>query len=117
METEEFLEHFGKKGMRWGVRKGRASKPTASGKKKFARNLAIGVAGGAIAGLAIGAVLKKSGKLPVRSLPGRDASGIGISKFNPSAGNLGKFNPSAGNFPKHVNEAAFAKRLSEIRKM
>lgn len=59
-ETDEFLEHFGVKGMRWGVRKNKSDqKSTSSGKKKFARNVAISVTAGAAVGVVGGYAVKR----------------------------------------------------------
>lgn len=72
-EVDEFLEHFGIKGMRWGVRKERSSsnepKPPLD-KKALVKKVAIGV--GVIA-VAVGAAyaaksISQSGNVPVSSL-------------------------------------------------
>lgn len=66
-EIEDFLEHFGVKGMRWGQRKsrqeggsGRKSQTTAAGKARFGRNLTLGIIGGAAAGLTLAALAKST---------------------------------------------------------
>lgn len=65
MDTDEFLEHFGVKGMKWGVRKERDSGSKQPHKVFNKRNAAI--AGGVLAvgaGVAV-AVLAKNGNIPM----------------------------------------------------
>lgn len=77
--VDDFLEHFGKKGMKWGVRKDKDSndREQLSGKRKAAivagsaaavlvmRRVSISpvaqMAGGAAGGLAVNAILKRRG--------------------------------------------------------
>jgi hypothetical protein len=71
--VEDFLAHYGVKGMRWGIRKtneaeggGGERKGLSEGQKKA---LKIGLAGAAITGAAVTtALLAKNGKLPVAQL-------------------------------------------------
>lgn len=73
----EVLEHSGVKGMRWGVRKAESTggdKP----KKSLGKKVAIGAG---VVTLAAGAgfvayTLKKSGAIPVSSLPTADAARV-----------------------------------------
>lgn len=63
MDTDDFLEHFGVKGMKWGVRRNRGSNgrvegSKSSGKRKFARNLAISTGVGIIIGTAAGVSIR-----------------------------------------------------------
>lgn len=82
MEQDETLEHFGVKGMRWGVRKNRDSgaSPDHARAKKVAKvaGAAALVGGAAVAVYA----LNKNGHLPVKHI---DFSGMKISKANTSA--------------------------------
>lgn len=68
--VDEFLEHYGVKGQKWGVRQKKSSK------SKTGLKIAVGVAGVAV--IAAGAVftatmLKSMGKVPIQSI--RKASG------------------------------------------
>lgn len=57
-EVDEILEHFGVKGMRWGVRNRRSSDGTKKGfSDKQKRNIKIGLAGAAVVGTAVAAVI------------------------------------------------------------
>lgn len=70
MNSEEFLEHYGVKGMHWGVRNsrpasgsnGKSEKPKHS-KKKIAVGVAVGV--GAVA---VGVILAKNHKVKVAEI-------------------------------------------------
>jgi hypothetical protein len=75
-EIVEYLEHFGVKGMHWGVRNSRSNvsltpkERTAAEKKKFIKRAAIGTG---IAAVAVGAIiatsmLKGNGKTTIREL-------------------------------------------------
>ncbi len=67
VEEDIYLEHFGVKGMHWGVRnqrRGGTPEQRRAGNRKFARNLAIGAGVGVAGGLAVAAMLKHKGLLP-----------------------------------------------------
>jgi len=66
-EVDEFFEHFGVKGMQWGVRRSDgSSKQSMSTKKKVVIGAAAGTALVGIAATAV--VLKSKGNLPVSSI-------------------------------------------------
>lgn len=60
-EVDEFLEHHGVKGQKWGVRNQRSTSTSSNSKSNKKRNLII--AGGivAVGGLAAAAILKRRG--------------------------------------------------------
>lgn len=78
LQVDEFFEHHGVKGMRWGIRKseessGKSTKTpeeTAAQRKQRAKQIAIGVGAlTAAAGTAyVGYQLHKNGKLPFKSI-------------------------------------------------
>lgn len=70
IEEEVYLEHFGVKGMHWGVRnkRGGTQEQRRSGNKKFVRNLAIGSAVGIGGGLAVAALMKHHGQLKAKQI-------------------------------------------------
>lgn len=66
-EVNDFLEHFGVKGMRWGVRRRNSSNENRSSRSKTSRNLGLIGAGGILAaGAAFAArTLSRRGNIPV----------------------------------------------------
>lgn len=64
--VDDFLEHFGVRGMKWGVKNIREQRKNATpeqrkaGRRKFARNLAIGVGGGVAVGLGAAFMINRS---------------------------------------------------------
>ena len=74
IDQDEYLEHFGKKGMKWGVRRGGTKEQRRAGNRKFARNLAIGTGVGIAGGLAVGVMLKRNGLVGLRNVDTRMVS-------------------------------------------
>lgn len=71
ISEEDYLEHFGVKGMKWGVRKqrrGGTAEERRAGNRRFARNLAIGVGVGGASGLAIAALIKRHQNVKLREI-------------------------------------------------
>lgn len=82
VDEEVYLAHYGVKGMRWGVRREQQAIDNSTPKqnrRRGYRNLALGIAAGAASGLAIGAILKRSGGIKVSSLSGLSSSKHGES--------------------------------------
>lgn len=76
----EHLEHFGVKGMKWGVRKEQQSienSSPAKNRRRGYRNIAIGAGVGVVGGLAVGGILKRSGMLSARSVSNLPQTRIG----------------------------------------
>ena len=90
------LEHFGKKGMRWGHRNAQQSfgrRPTAqqqrrAGKIRFARNLAIGAGVGIAGGLLVGKIV--GSKIPLSKMNGIVKTKDYANKTKALLGNLTK---------------------------
>lgn len=86
-EVDEFLEHFGVKGMRWGVRKERSSGDEVKApldKKALAKKVAVGA--GAIA-VAVGAAylassVAKNSNTTISSLPKFNDSNFGLQELD-----------------------------------
>ena len=71
IDEDVYLEHFGVKGMRWGVRnqkRGGTKEQRRAGNKKFVRNLAIGVGVGAVGGVAVAAIINRNRNLKIRQI-------------------------------------------------
>lgn len=70
LQVDEFFEHHGVKGMRWGVRKQEDGSPrtpmSAEKKKKIIIGAAVGTALVGVAATAV--ILKSNGKLPVSNV-------------------------------------------------
>lgn len=71
IDEEVYLEHFGKKGMKWGVRKDSSSDSKRVSNKKKAVAVGVLVVGAAFTI----AVLKKNGNTPISSIPKGPAAG------------------------------------------
>lgn len=70
--ADDVLEHFGVRGMRWGVRNQRSSGEGNSSKKKRAVKIAVG-AGVVIAGAAFATLMiRKHGSTSIKTLASRD---------------------------------------------
>jgi len=67
-EVNEFLEHFGVKGMKWGQRKSRSSDGTQKQGMSTKKKVAIGV-GVAVGAAAVTMLLKSRGSVKMSSLP------------------------------------------------
>lgn len=63
--ADDVLEHFGVRGMRWGVRRSRSS---SGGKSHKKRNIAIGVGVLAVGAATAGVVLSSRGSTPITSV-------------------------------------------------
>ena len=67
MDAEEFLEHYGVKGMKWGVRKKNDSSSN-SPKKRSKAKTAVKVGAVVVGTAAIATVIAKSGSKPASSM-------------------------------------------------
>lgn len=93
IDESTYLAHYGRKGMKWGVRKrrGGTAEQRRQGNKKFARNLALGTAAGVAGGLAVGAMLKRHQSVKVSQLRQIQTSKENIQRMTKAfAGNQAK---------------------------
>lgn len=66
IEADDFLEHFGVRGMRWGVRRNNDAQESQSFASKHKKGIAAGAL--AVGALGVGVILKRSGSTSLSSL-------------------------------------------------